>query len=91
MNVTYYGPELAPTALLIRATDETTGLVSLSRPDSEEIIVTDVPLVTVPTPGCAIPVNPVTPVNPVSDPEAPKPKKPKRSPVSPNPKPNSLN
>jgi len=54
MNVTYFGPDLTPTGLLIRATDEITGLVSLSRPDSEEIIVTDVRLMQFPAPGTAI-------------------------------------
>jgi len=68
--VTYYGPYLTLTPLIIRATDESTGLVSLSRPDSDEIIVTDVPLVLTPAIGCAVAESPAAPLE--------KPKKAKR-------------
>ena len=53
--VTYYGPEMAPTPMVTRFREPgEKGLVSLSLPDSEEVIVTGVRVVESPESGCAV-------------------------------------
>lgn len=51
--VIYYGPALAPTALVVVALDET-GTASLARPGSDEVIVSNVRLVDAPEVGAAV-------------------------------------
>ena len=61
--VTYYGPGLAPTALVVVAQDET-GAVSLARPGSDEVIVSCVKLVNAPEAGAAVRVEDAPPAKP---------------------------